>query len=127
MRAISSVFIEAIFAILVGLIVLVLIFPQLYVPTWQVYGKEQANTLARIVALSINGLVGAERGRVTLTFAVPWDVKIGKKGDTWFVQVSHEKTRSDEMLLVIPLEEKDIANANGLVISKSEGFEIKKL
>ena len=40
MRAISSVFIEAIFAILVGLIVLVLIFPQLYVPTWQVYGKE---------------------------------------------------------------------------------------
>ncbi|MEM7828588.1 MAG: hypothetical protein QW561_04535, partial [Candidatus Aenigmatarchaeota archaeon] len=114
MKAAVSVMIEAIFAIGVALVVLVLIIPRIFVPTAQVYGKEQADALARVIALSINGLGGVEKGNATLTFAAEWDVKIEMAGllkKRYQVRVVHEKIKSDPASIMLDMGgEKEFKN-----------------
>lgn len=101
MKADSTMVILAIFAVLAGAMVLMLLIPKIAEPSMKVHGNQQAYVLAKMLASSINALSYADEGEITKTFDADWDVIVRCGSDTCNIKVSYGNRGSDEIGSVV--------------------------
>ncbi len=84
----------AVFAMLIGVLILALILPRMAGPVVQYYGTEQAITTANLLAGSINSLASVEEGDIIQDLKAPWGVYVYKKADKNYIVVDYFDERT---------------------------------
>ncbi len=84
----------AVFALLVGVLILALILPRMAGPVVQYYGTEQAITTANLLTGSINSLASVEEGEIIQDLKAPWGVYVYERGGKNYIVVDYYDERT---------------------------------
>ncbi|GEM_PF-6072196 len=86
----------AVFALLVGVLILALIIPRVTGPVVQYYGTEQAVTTANLMSASISSMASVEEGEVIQDLKVPWGIYVYEESGKSYIVASFfdERTQS---------------------------------
>jgi hypothetical protein len=117
--------IEVIFAIGISTILLVTLLPKIGQPAWQTYGKDQADTIAQSIAISINALATSDAGVIKKTFDGLWDVEIFTKDGNRWIKIRHEEIKSDPIKIFATI--KNVEENSPLQLSGVKAIEITKV
>ena len=89
MKAEVSIGFQAVFAVLISMLILIILIPRVSGPVLQTYSAEAVNVTAHSLAANINSLTVMESGTIDKVLVGEWDVSAKKAGDNYFLEVTH--------------------------------------
>ena len=120
-----SVTMQVIFAALVVILVLTVIWSSLVVPSVISYGNEHATLIAQSLATSINSLSNEEEGYVTRDLGLLWNVKVFHKGSDAYMHVSGQGYESGNIILIGDADDFSATNIDSITVLKEPGKVIR--
>lgn len=121
MRGEISATVQMVFAILLVLFVLTIIWNSVMVPAMTSYENEHAQLVAQSLATAINSLSREEWGGFYKEFGLAWDVSVFHEDGDAYISVRHDKFKSGDIMLMSDAEDFAEININSIYVIKEPG------
>jgi hypothetical protein len=121
MRGDISATSQMVFAILLVLFVLTVVWNSVMVPAMTSYEKEHAILIAQSLATAVNSLSREDWGSFYKELGLAWDVRVFHEDGDAYISVSHEKVKSGDIMLIGDAEDFEGINVNSIYVIKEPG------
>ena len=120
-----STMMQVIFAALVVILVITVVWGSLVVPSVISYGNEHATLIAQSLATSISVLSYEEEGYVSRDLGLLWNVKVFHKGTDAYIYVSGQGYESGNIILIGDAEDFSATNIDSITVLKEKDKRIR--
>ncbi len=121
MRGVISATTQMVFAILLVLFVLTIVWNSVMVPAMTSYENEHARLVAQSIATAINSLSREDWGSFYKEFGLAWDVSVSHDDGDAYISVRHGKFKSGDIMLISDAEDFEDININSIYVIKEPG------
>jgi hypothetical protein len=122
MKGDTSLLVQVIFATLLVIVLVTLVWNSLMVPSMVSYGREHAQLVGKSLATSINALSLEEEGTVYKELGLAWDIRIYHDDDgIGYITVNHDKFESGDIMLIGDADDFTSSNIGSIYVIKESG------